>query len=133
MKRILFSRTSKTPVSSLCEYTFNIKMGRKINKINIGRKQSSSQWLIPFRKMRPCKLSLRRGYFINNLRPVMTLWKGVYHQENQKIHQEFQHRFKGNHFWPWKVPPRVSPCVPVAFWVGQLVLHWGHTLTIICD
>ena len=61
------------------------------------------------------------------------LSKGVYHQENQKIRQEFQHLFKGNHSWPWPVPLRVSCCVPVALRVSWLVLHWGHTHAIICN
>ena len=61
----------------------------------------------------------------------MALWKGAYHQENQKIHQEFQHWFKADYFWLWTVLTRVSACVPVAFWVDQLVLHLGHTHTII--
>ena len=57
-EKILFSRTSKTYVSSLCEYTFNI---------NIGRKNINSQWLTAFRKMRSCNLSLQRGGNFNNL------------------------------------------------------------------
>ena len=39
---------SKTSVLSFCEYIFNANIGRKINKINIERKNTSSQWLIPF-------------------------------------------------------------------------------------
>ena len=37
MKIISFPRTSKMPVSSFCEYIFNINIGREINKLNIGR------------------------------------------------------------------------------------------------
>ena len=51
VKKILFSRTSKTPVSSFCKYIF-------LKKINIGRKNTSRQCLIPFRKIQLCKLSL---------------------------------------------------------------------------
>ena len=61
------------------------------------------------------------------------LQKGAYHQENQKIQWEFQHLFKTDHFWPWAVPLRVSPHVPVAFGVDWLFLHQGHTIAIICN
>ena len=57
----------------------------------------------------------------------MALWKGVYHQENHKIHHEFQHLFKGDHSWPWMEPIRVNLEVQVAFRVGWLVLQGGHT------
>ena len=30
-------------------------------KINIGRKSTKSQWLIPFRKIKPSQLTLQRG------------------------------------------------------------------------
>ena len=53
------------PVSSFCEYIFNL--GRKINKINIGRRNANSQWLIPFKKIWLFKLSLQRGGNFNNL------------------------------------------------------------------
>ena len=68
-----------------------------------------------------------KGLTFTNLRPVMTLWKGVYHREIQKIHYEFRHLPKANHSWSWTLPLSVSPRVPVAFIVGQLVLHWGNT------
>ena len=45
--------------SSFCEYIFNINIGGKINKISIGRKSTSSQWLIHFRKIGHGKLSLQ--------------------------------------------------------------------------
>ena len=61
------------------------------------------------------------------------LRKGAYHWENQEIHRESHHLFKTGHSRPCIVPLRVSPCVPVAFVVGQLVLHWGHTHVIICN
>ena len=69
----------------------------------------------------------------NNLRPVMTLRKGVYHRENQKIHREFKCLFKADHSWPWTVPLKVSSPVPIAFVVGRLVLHWGHKRAIMCN
>ena len=47
-----FSRTSKTPVLSLCEYIC-------LKKIYIERKNTSSQWLVPFTEIRSCKLSLQ--------------------------------------------------------------------------
>ena len=47
-----FYRTSKTPVLSFCEYIC-------LKKKNIERKNTSSQWLVPFREIRPCKLSLQ--------------------------------------------------------------------------
>ena len=53
----------------------------------------------------------------------MMLRKGVYHQENQEFHIEFQHLFKVDHSGTCTVPLRVSPSVPVVFVVGQLVLH----------
>ena len=62
------------PVSSLYEYIFSINIGRKINKINIVRK--NIKVLIPFRKIQPCKLSLQREepfMTFNNLQSVMTL------------------------------------------------------------
>ena len=36
----------------------------------------------------------------NSLRPVMTLWQGVNHCENQKIHQESWHLLKSDYYWP---------------------------------
>ena len=32
-----------------------------LKKLNIGRKNTSSQWLFPFREIQPCKLSLQGG------------------------------------------------------------------------
>ena len=49
----------------------------------------------------------------------MTLRKGIYHWENQKIHREFQHLFKVDHSRSCIVPLRESFRVPVAFAVGQ--------------
>ena len=63
----------------------------------------------------------------------MMLRKGVYHQKNQEFHIEFQHLFKVDHSSTCTVPLRVSPRVPVAFVVGQLVLHWGLTYAILCN
>ena len=40
----------KTSVSSFCEHIFNINIAKKINKINIERKNTISQWLIPFQE-----------------------------------------------------------------------------------
>ena len=57
-KKILFSRTSKMPVSSFCGYTINIK---------IWRKNTNCQWLTVFRKIQLCKLSLQRGGNFNKL------------------------------------------------------------------
>ena len=59
VKKIFFSRTSK-----MSEYVFNINIGRKIN---IERRNTSSQWLALFMKFWPCKLSLQRGGNFNNL------------------------------------------------------------------
>ena len=53
-----------------------INIGMKINEINIGRKNTSSQWLIPFRKIWLCKLPLQRGGILvafNNLSLAMAL------------------------------------------------------------
>ena len=63
----------------------------------------------------------------------MTLWKGVYHGENQKIHWELQYLFKANHSCPWTVPLWVNPCVTVALGVSWLALHGGHTHAIMCN
>ena len=49
------------------------------------------------------------------------------------IHLQFQNLFKADHSWPWVVPLRVSPRVPVAFRVDRLVLHRGNTRSIICN
>ena len=46
---------------------------------------------------------------------------------------EFQHLFKANYSWRWAVSLRVSPCAPVAFGVGPLVLHVRHTRAIMCS
>ena len=62
-KIIVHPSTCKTPVSWFYEYI----IGRNINKINIRRKNTNRQWLIPFKKIRPCKLSLQRGENFNNL------------------------------------------------------------------
>ena len=35
--------------------------------------------------------------------------------------------------WPYTVPLRTGPWQPVALVVGQLVLQWGNTQTIICE
>ena len=62
------------PLSSLYEYIFSINIGRKINKINIVRK--NIKVLIPLRKIQPFKLSLQREepfMTFNNLQSVMTL------------------------------------------------------------
>ena len=56
----LISRTSKTPVSSFWEYIF-------LQKIKVGKKNTSSQWLISFRKKQPCKLFLQAEGIFNNL------------------------------------------------------------------
>ena len=99
-------------------------------------KTKSSQQLIPFRKIQSCKLSLERGgklITFNNLRPLMMLWKSVYHGEIQKIHWEFQHLFKTGHTWPWTVPLWANRLVPVASGVGQLVLYSGHTRAIMSN
>ena len=98
----------------------------KINEINIGRKNTSSQWLIPFRKIWLCKLPLQRGRILvafNNLSLAMALWN-VYHQENQKTHREFQHLFKANHFWPWTVLWRVRALCVSCLW------SWPTGLTL---
>ena len=58
-RKFFFSRTSK-----MSEYVFNINIGRKIN---IERRNTSSQWLALFMKFWPCKLSLQRGGNFNNL------------------------------------------------------------------
>ena len=83
-------------------------------------------------KIRLCKLSLRgKGNLLwpsLYLRPVMTIQKGVYHEENQKICLEFQHFFKANHFWPCTVTLRVSPHMPVSF-----LLHGGHANAVMCN
>ena len=100
------------------------------------KESTSSQWLIPFKKIRPCNLSLKSGetfIIFNNSGPVMTPGKGVHHWENQKIHWEFQHMFKFDPSWLWTVPRRLSPGEPAAFGVGQLVLHWGQTRTVMCN
>ena len=55
VKNILISITSKIPVSSFWEYIFLKKIR------NLGRKNKSSQWLISFRKIQPCKLFLQAG------------------------------------------------------------------------
>ena len=57
----------------------------------------------------------------------MTIRKGICHWGNQKIPREFQHLFKADHSRSCIVPLRVSFYVPVAFIVGRLVLHLGHT------
>ena len=62
--------------------------------------------------------------------PVMTLWKGVYHQKIERFIESFSicsapsdsHDWYSDS-WPCKVPLRVSPRVPVALAVGWLVLH----------
>ena len=51
-KKNLISKTFKAPVSSFCEYIF-------LQKINVGRKNTSSQWLICFRKIQPFKSFLQ--------------------------------------------------------------------------
>ena len=35
-------------VSSFCEYSFDIYIGRKINEINIEEKNANNKWLISF-------------------------------------------------------------------------------------
>ena len=45
--------------SSFCEYIFNINIGGKINNINIESKNTSRQWLIPFRKYGPVSYSTK--------------------------------------------------------------------------
>ena len=125
------SRTFKIPVSSFCKYIFNINIER-----NIGKKNTNSQWLIPFKKMWLFKLSRQREETLitfNKLRPVMMLWKGAYHRENQNIHWEFQYLFTADHSWAWTIPLRVSSRVSVAFIVDRLVLHLGQTRVIMCN
>ena len=94
-----------------------------LKKINIRRKNTCSQCLIPFMKIRLCKLSLRgTGNLLwpnLSLRPVMMLQKGVYHQENQNICLEFQHLFKANHFWPCTVTTQSKPSH-----AGFLLITW---------
>ena len=121
----MFSRASKIPVSLFCGIIF-------LEKINIGKKNTSSQWLTPFKYSSVSYLYKGKETLItfNNLRPVMTLWECVYHRENQKAHQEFQYLFKINQPWPWTGSLRASPCVVVAFWVGQLVLHREYTCAV---
>ena len=128
-KKILFSRASKTPVSSFYEYTF-------LKKINVGGESTSSQWLIPIKKTWLFKLSLKweeTWITFNNLRQVMTLSKGVSHYENQKIHREFQRMFTGDYATSWSVPTRVTPRVPVAFRIDRMVLQGGDTRPIISN
>ena len=63
----------------------------------------------------------------------MTLTKGIYNWENQKIHREFQYLFKADHSSSFIVPLRLRFRLSVAFVVGRLVLHWGHTRLIMCN
>ena len=65
--------------------------------------------------------------------PKMTLIKGIYHWENQKIHREFQHLFKADHSSSFIVPLRLRFREPVAVVVDRVVLHWGHTRLIMCN
>ena len=69
----------------------------------------------------------------------------VYHQQNQNIHQKFQHLFKANLIllantptpgqytdsWPYPVLVRVTTCWPVIFAVYRLNLHQGNIHAII--
>ena len=48
----------------------------------------------------------------------MTLRKGVYHWENQKIHIECQQLFEANQSSPCIVTLGVRPHVPIAFVAG---------------
>ena len=58
-KKILISRTFKTPASLFWEYNI-------FQKVNVGWKNTNGQWLIPFRKIRPDKLTLQgRGNLVN--------------------------------------------------------------------
>ena len=71
--------------------------------------------------------------------------KCLYHQENQKIHQKFQHLLKVNpillanswtsgqytNSWPSPVSLRVTTHRPVTFAVGRLNLHWRNSDSII--
>ena len=52
----------------------------------------------------------------------MMLRKDVYHWENQKI-RGVSAFVQADHPRPCIVPLTISPCVPVAFVVGQLALH----------
>ena len=61
-KKLLLS-TCKMPVSWFYEYI----IGRNINKINIRRKNTCRQWIIPFKEIRSCKLSLQRRGNFNNI------------------------------------------------------------------
>ena len=62
--KIYFSRTSKMPVSSFCEYIF-------LKKINIGKKNKQSM-VVPFKEIQLYKGEETLLTF-NNLRPVMML------------------------------------------------------------
>ena len=66
-------------------------------------------------------------------RPKVTPRQGIYQEENQKIHIEFQHLFKADHSRSCIVSLRVSFLPPIVFAVGRLVLHLGHSHLIRCD
>ena len=112
-----------------------------LQKINVGRENTSSQWLISFRKYNPvnCFYKPKETLIISNWRINVINWrtemmlrKGFYHYEKWKINWKFQHLFKADHSRPSIVPLRVSPRVSVALVFGQPVLHWGHTNAIMC-
>ena len=66
-------------------------------------------------------------------RPKMTPRQGIYHEENQKIHIEFQHFFQADHsrscIVPLRISFRASSCL--CSWSSGLTL--GHSHLIMCN